>query len=229
METMRILLVDDHTLFRKGIKELLTSQTDFDIVGEAADGFQAIELAGRTQPDIILMDIDMPRCNGLEATRQIVAELPQVKIIMLTISDDNDNLFEAIRSGAQGYLLKDLEPQKLYDFIKAASRGEAPLSGVIAARILDEIKKNQKGNSYGKKGTDDKDPNLLLSVREVEVLRLIAQGRSNKEIGNILVISENTVKNHVSNIIEKLHLQNRIQAAMVAKQYGLLNTGNSDK
>lgn len=228
MTPLRILLVDDHTLFRKGVRALLTHHPDFEVVGEAGDGFEAITVARETMPDVILMDIDMPQCNGLEATRVIHREMPHVRIVMLTVSVDDDNLFEAIKVGAQGYLVKDLEPHQLYDFLLATSRGEAPLSGIIAARILEEVR--QMKAALPEKNTSSKadEATAELTSREIAVLGLIAQGMTNKEISSELVISENTVKNHVANIIDKLHLQNRIQAALYASRHGLTGDPSQD-
>ena len=214
---LRILLVDDHVLFRKGVAALLASRPDIQVVGEASDGLEAINAARSTFPDVILMDIGMPNCNGLEATRRIKREMPHIQIVMLTVSDDDQHLFEAIKSGAQGYLLKDLEPHQLYSMIESISRGEAPLSGAIAAKILKEFTQpNQDSNQ---------DPEIIdaLTEREINILELVVEGMTNKEIASSLVISENTVKIHLRNILEKLHLQNRIQAAVYAVRQGLVD------
>lgn len=214
---LRVLLVDDHVLFRKGLSALLSERTDIQIVGEARDGLEAIDAAREYLPDVILMDVNMPRCDGLEATRRIKREMPHVKIVILTVSDDDQHLFEAIKSGAQGYLLKDLEPYQLYDLLESISRGEAPLSGVIAAKILKEFTRPT--------GTPAQEPAVLdeLTPRETNILQLVAEGKSNKDIASELVISENTVKIHIRNILEKLHLQNRIQAAVYAVSQGLVS------
>ncbi|RPJ36294.1 MAG: DNA-binding response regulator, partial [Chloroflexi bacterium] len=198
---MRILLVDDHALFRKGMAALLKNRKKIQVVGEAGDGLEALEVARETLPDVILMDIQMPRCDGLEAIRLIKREMPHVKIIMLTVSDDNQHLFKAIKGGAQGYLLKNLEPQQLYDFLDSISRGEAPLSGIIAAKILQEFMNPVPG--VGKAAEEVIDQ---LTARETTILHLVAEGKTNKEIASVLVISENTVKIHLRNILEKLHL-----------------------
>jgi DNA-binding NarL/FixJ family response regulator len=213
---MRILLVDDHVLFRKGVAALLAPRPDMQVVGEAGDGLEAIEAARRLLPDVILMDIGMPNCDGLAATRCIKREMPHVKIIMLTVSDDDQHLFEAIKCGAQGYLLKNLEPDQLHNMLESISRGEAPLSGVIAARILKEFTQPELGTTRDAEIVDQ------LTPREIEILELVVDGKTNREIASALVISENTVKIHLRNILEKLHLQNRIQAAVYAVRQGLI-------
>ena len=165
------------------------------------------------------MDISMPRCNGLEATRVIKREMPHVKIVILTVSDDDQHLFEAIKSGAQGYLLKNLEPYQLRDLLESISRGEAPLSGAIAAKILKEFSQPTAATDQAELLVEE------LTSRETEILQLVVDGLSNKEIAAALVISENTVKIHLRNILEKLHLQNRIQAAVYAVRQGLVDFG----
>jgi DNA-binding NarL/FixJ family response regulator len=217
MKILRILLVDDHVLFRKGVAALLASCQDMQVVGEAGDGLEAIAVARDTLPDVILMDIGMPKCDGLEATRRIKREMPHAKIVMLTVSDDDQHLFEAIKSGAQGYLLKNLEPYQLYDMLESVSRGEAPLSGAIAAKILEEFTRPDQGSIQEPEVRDE------LTSREVDILQLVTEGKTNKEIASTLVISENTVKIHLRNILEKLHLQNRIQAAVYAVRQGLVD------
>jgi DNA-binding NarL/FixJ family response regulator len=213
---LRILLVDDHVLFRKGVSALLSRRQSIKVVGEAGDGLEAIQVAREILPDVILMDIEMPKCDGLEATRRIKREMPHVKIVILTVSDDDQNLFEAIKSGAQGYLLKDLEPYQLYDLLESVSQGEAPLSGVVAAKILKEFSQPTSQSSE-ENGIVEK-----LTAREIDILQLVVEGMTNKEIAITLTISENTVKIHLRNILEKLHLQNRIQAAVYAVRQGLV-------
>jgi RNA polymerase sigma factor (sigma-70 family) len=224
MEPLRVLLVDDHTLFRRGIESLLASRQGIKVVGDAADGCEAITLAKETMPDVILMDIDMPGCDGLEATRQIKRELPHVKIVMLTVSDDDDKLFEAIKSGARGYLLKDLEAYQLFDMLESIRRGEAPLSGLVAARILEEFTQSKLDSPQEPEPAVVHTATDELSAREIEVLELVVDGKTNKEIAEALVITENTVKNHLSNILDKLHLQNRIQLAVYAVRQGLVGS-----
>ncbi len=216
MNLIRVLLADDHVLFRRGIVSMMASQPSLDIVGEANDGTEALEKARDMMPDVILMDIHMPRCDGLEATRLIKAELPYVKIVMLTVSDDEQDLFEAIKAGASGYLLKNLEPEELFELIGAAARGEAAITRQTATKILSE---------FGRQSTRHTESTLtkdLLTEREKEVLQLVITGATNKEIATALFISENTVKNHLCNILDKLHLQNRVQAAAYALREGLI-------
>lgn len=214
---IRVLLVDDHIIFRKGVAALLTNREDITIVGEAGNGLEGLQAARELLPDVILMDINMPLCDGMEATRRIKRELPHIKIVMLTVADDNQEVFEAIKSGAQGYLLKNLEPAQLYELLESISRGEAPLSGTIAAKILQEF-------TYPSiEAQQDNDTVDELTDREISILELIVDGLTNKEIGAELFISENTVKIHLRNILEKLHLQNRIQAAVYAVRKGLVD------
>jgi DNA-binding NarL/FixJ family response regulator len=213
---LRVLLVDDHILFRRGVQAVLATRPDVEVVGEAADGLEAVAMARQTVPDVVLMDIKMPRCDGLEATRVIKQEMPHVNVFMLTVSENDEDLFEAIGSGAQGYLIKDLKAHQLFDALEGVVRGEAAFSGMIAARILKEFEKTGKGAGEVLGGTEP------LTGREIDVLQLVAEGKSNQEIAQSLVISESTVKNHLRNILGKLHLRNRIQAAVYAVRQGLV-------
>jgi DNA-binding NarL/FixJ family response regulator len=209
-----VLLVDDQLLFRKGLRALFDEEAEFEVVGEASDGRAGIELARTTKPDAILMDINMPVCNGVEATRIIKAEMPEVKVVALTVSDDDQDLFEAIKVGAQGYLLKDLRPEDLFEMLRAVIRGETPISPAIAGKLLNEIRKRPR-HEESETGWD-------LTARELEVLQLVAEGLGNAEIAGRLFIVEGTVKNHLHNILEKLHLENRVQAAAYAIREGLV-------
>ncbi len=214
MGSLRIVLSDDHLLFRKGVAAVLGSRPGFQVVGEASDGLEAIELARTAVPDLILMDLAMPNCSGLEATRIIRAEMPQIKIIVLTVSDADRDLFGAIKSGADGYLLKNIQPAQLFEMLDGLQRGEAPITGLLAARILKEFQEPDKG-------TPPVEPGNELTAREKQVLELLAQGLTNKEIAAALSVAEDTVRAHVRRILEKLHLQNRIQAAVYAVRQGL--------
>jgi len=216
VEPIRVLLVDDHVLFRKGLASLIDPLEDMEVVGEAGDGREALERARELMPDLILMDIHMPGWDGLKATQLIKEEMPYVKIVMLTISDDDEDIFEAIKSGAQGYLLKNLEPEELFEMLRGVYRGEAPISGLTAARILDEFARLARRKSSGSNSGES------LTPREREVLQLVAQGATNKEIASQLFIAGNTVKNHLRNILAKLHVQNRVQAAAYALREGLI-------
>ncbi len=198
---MRVLIVDDHNLFRDGVASLLGAR-GYQIVGQASDGEEAVAKARQVCPDLVLMDIKMPRMGGLEATRLIKAEMPDIKVVMLTASDEEGDLFEAIKSGAQGYLLKDLKADAFFDLLSGVERGEAPISPRMAAHMLAEFSRASQGKKPGESSS-------VLSDREVEVLRLVAQGRTNKEVAAALYISENTVKYHLRNILDKLHLENR--------------------
>jgi DNA-binding NarL/FixJ family response regulator len=217
MEPLRILLVDDHVLFRKGLESLLAPRQDMEVVGEAGDGLEAIARAQETVPDVILMDIHMPECDGLEAVRVIKREMPHVHIVMLTVSEDDRDLFAAIKNGAEGYLLKNLEPYQLFDMLEGVRRGEAPVSGAMAAKILQEFRQPDQTMAPKPEARDE------LTPREIEVLEQVVKGATNKEIAEALVITENTVKIHLRNILEKLHLQNRIQAAVYAVREGLVD------
>ncbi|HOA25813.1 MAG TPA: response regulator transcription factor, partial [Aggregatilineales bacterium] len=190
---------------------------DLEVVASAANGNEAIALARECKPDVILMDIEMPDCDGIEATRQIKQELPEVKIVALTVVDDDETVFEMIKSGAQGYLLKDLEAQQLFEMLEGLRRGNPPLSGQIAAKIIEEL---TSPASTAEADTPEVEP---LTERELDVLRLLVDGLSNKEIAQALTVTENTVKTHLTNILAKLHVRNRIQAAVYAATHGLVD------
>ncbi len=219
MEPVKVLIVDDHTLFRRGIASVLSSQPDLKVVGEAADGLEAIKKARETAPDVILMDLNMPRCSGLEATQALQAEMPQVNILVLTVSDSESDLFTAMKFGARGYILKNAEPEELTHAIVHIARGGVMVSPVMATKLLSEFKDLR----VVAEREAVSEASAILSPREVEVLQLVAKGATNKEIGESLFISENTVKTHLQNIMEKLHLANRSQAAAYAVEKGLVS------
>ncbi len=219
MDTVKVLVVDDHVLFRRGIAAVLAHQEGLEVVGEAADGLEAIEKAREITPDVILMDLNMPRCSGLEAIQALQAEMPQINILVLTVSEMETDLFAAVKFGATGYLLKKAEPEELISAILHIARGEVIVSPLMATKLLTEFKDLTAGAERKPAEKADAD----LSPREGEVLQLVAQGSTNKEIADSLFISENTVKTHLKNIMEKLHLANRSQAAAYAIKRGLVH------
>ncbi len=210
---MRVLLADDHPLFLDGLEDLLASN-GFEVAGTARDGLEAAEKARTLRPDAILMDIRMPRLDGLAAVRAIKAEMPEVKIVMLTISEADDDLFEAIKSGASGYLLKSQSAEELLALLRGVERGEAVFSPGLAARILQE---------FGRQASalEEKRQSAGLSEREREVLTLVAQGLKYKEVAAKLFLSERTIKYHMGQILERLHLKNRAQVVEYARRTGL--------
>ncbi len=217
---MRILIADDHALFRDGLRSLLRTE-GHEIVAEAKNGREAIQLAHQHKPDIVLMDLSMPEVDGLTATRTIVAELPEVKVIILTASDEDVNLFEAIRGGAQGYLMKNLEADEFFDMLDRASRGEPALTPAFAKKLLQEFARPpQAAEQQQQRGENDD-----LTSREREVLELMVQGvTSNRKLAKQLGVSENTVKFHVRNILDKLRLHTRAEVVGYALRKGIVDT-----
>lgn len=216
---MKVLLVDDHPLFLEGMRNLLTAR-GIEVTGIARDGLEALRQARILHPDVILMDIEMPRCNGMEATRLIKTEMPAIKIVMLTVSADDEHLFEAIKSGAAGYLLKNLDADRFFDLLAGVARGEAAISRELATRVLEEFARQEERS----KSKEDPDG---LTQRQVEVLQLAVQGLTNKEIADTLFITERTAKYHMSEILQKLHLRNRAEVISYAMRTGLVNDKNS--
>lgn len=214
MERIRVLLVDDHTIFRRGIASILRERTDLEVVGEASDGNEAVAKVKLLAPQVVLMDLSMPQCGGLEATLRLQAEAPEAQVLVLTVSDKESDLFGAIKAGAKGYMLKESEPEELVEAIHHIARGGVIVSPAMAAKLLSELRRDREPEATG--------DTTALSPREVEVLQEIAKGASNKAIAATLFITENTVKTHLRNIMEKLHLANRSQAAAYAVQAGLL-------
>ena len=217
-QPIRVLIADDHAIVRKGIRALLATEPDIEVVGEAQNGKQAISEATKFQPDVILMDLVMPELDGIAAIRHIAANQEQVRILVLTSFATDDKIFPAIKAGALGYLLKDSGPQELVQAIRQVCRGESFLHPLVARKLLDEL-------SQPPAHPPTPDP---LTQREVEVLRLVAQGHSNQEIANELTISDATVRTHVSNILSKLHLASRTQAALYALREGLASLNDSN-
>ena len=218
---MRLLLADDHGLFLEGLGNLLHAG-GYTVVGAAHDGLEALQLARALRPDAILMDIRMPRCDGITATRLIHAELPEIKIVMLTTSAEDADLFEALKSGASGYLLKNLEPDQLFDCLAGLGRGEAPLSRELSALLLREFAR--QANVLDEKsaaGLPGAPPGPELTARQREILVLVADGLSYKEVGATLNLSEHTVKYHMGETLHRLHLKNRAQVVAYALRSGL--------
>lgn len=204
-DKIAVVLVDDHAIVRQGLRTYLELQPDIEVVGEAADGAEAVAVVREAMPDIVLMDLVMPEGDGVEATRAITAMSPSTRVIVLTSFSEDDKVFASIKAGAQGYLMKDVLPQDLVKAIRTVYRGEAQLDPEIARKLMQEFTHPQPTA-----------PRHDLTERELEVLRLIAQGQTNRDIAEKLVLSEKTVKTHVSNILQKLHLSDRTQAAVYA-------------
>jgi two-component system, NarL family, response regulator LiaR len=212
-ESISVLIADDHPVVRQGLRSLLSTQEDIQLVGEAADGEEAVALARELVPDVVLMDLVMPGLDGVEATRRIREASPTTTVIVLTSFDQDEHVFPSIKAGAAGYLLKDVPPQELVEAIRKADRGEALLHPTVAARLMREVAEGDRSA-----------PADALTDRELEVLRLIARGLPNKQIARELGVAEKTVKTHVSNILAKLHLADRTQAALYAVREGLADT-----
>jgi DNA-binding NarL/FixJ family response regulator len=208
--SFRVLVIDDSEQAREGIRTILNSDPTFNIVAEGKSGIEALALTERWMPDLILMDIQMPRMDGLEATKKIKEKYPYVKIVMLTVSDDIAHLFDALKKGAQGYLLKNLNPNAWHDYLRAIAVDEVPMTKELASRIMKEFSQFDKPRT----GSSP------LTSRENEILNLVAKGLSNRDISLQLDISEHTVKNHLKNILHKLHLENRVQLARYAYEQG---------
>ena len=225
---MRILLADDHGLFVEGLQNLLQAG-GYEVIGAAYDGLEALQLARSLHPDLIFMDIRMPKCNGLEATRLIKTELPEIQIVMLTTSPEDADLFEALKSGANGYLLKNLKAEQLFDYLAGLERGEAPLSRELSARLLHEfsqqaVELDGLKDPVGFNKSSGSDTGEELTSRQLEILEMVVGGLSYKEAGAALHISENTVKYHMGEILQRLHAKNRAQVVAYALQTGLVKS-----
>jgi DNA-binding NarL/FixJ family response regulator len=218
-DPIRALIVDDHALFRRGLEMVLAAEDDIELVGEASDGAEAVEKAAESLPDVVLMDIRMPKSSGIEACRAMKEAAPSSKIVMLTISDEEEDLFEAIRAGASGYLLKDIPLDEVAEVVRAVYGGQSLINPSMAGKLLTEFATLAK--------RDDEEraqqvPAPKLTDREMQVLKLVARGMNNRDIAKELFISENTVKNHVRNILEKLQIHSRMEAVMIAVREKLI-------
>jgi len=214
---IRVLIVDDHVLFREGLKTLLSVQPDFEVVGEASNGEEAVRLAVECQPSVVLMDLRMPVLDGVSATHRLHEILPECRVIVLTTFDDDEYVFEGLRAGAVGYLLKDTSSEKLFEAIYTTARGEYFLLPSITTKVMAEFTRISKTAA---RRPDS--PVAPLSDRELDVLRIVATGASNRDIAESLVIAEGTVKNHLTNIFSKLEVQDRMQAVIKARELGIL-------
>jgi two-component system NarL family response regulator len=217
-QVIRVLIADDQAVFRRGLYVVLGTEDDIEVVAEAEDGEEAVVKAEELAPDVVLMDVRMPRVDGIEAARRIRESLPSTKILMLTVSDEEDDLYEAIKAGANGYLLKEISVEEVASAIHSVMQGQSLISPSMASKLLNEF------NSLARMAAEREQlPAPVLTARELEVLKLVARGMSNKDVADELYISENTVKNHVRNILEKLHLHSRMEAVMYAVRKRLLD------
>lgn len=215
---MRVLVVDDHVLYRRGLEMVLAAEGDVEIVGEAGDGLDAVRQAQRLQPDVVLLDLKMPRRSGLQACAEIKEVCPTTRIVVLTVSDEEGDLFDAVRAGANGYLLKDVPGEEIADGLRAVMSGQSLISPSMAGALLTEFAALSRRSEQ-----PSSSPTPRLTEREVQVLRLVARGMSNRDIAGELFISENTVKNHVRNILDKLQLHSRMEAVMYAVRERILD------
>lgn len=217
-DSIRVMICDDHALFRRGLTMVLEAEDGIEVVGEAEDGADAIAKAEELAPDVVLMDVRMPQVSGIEATRAIAENVPTTRILMLTVSDEEDDLYDAIKAGATGYLLKEISIEEVASAIRAVISGQSLISPSMASKLLTEF------TNLSKRADERQSvPTPRLTERELEVLKLVAQGLTNRDIAAELYISENTVKNHVRNILEKLHLHSRMEAVVYAVREKLLD------
>ena len=216
-ERIRLMIADDHELFRRGLRMVLEDEDDIEVIDEAGDGEAAVEMAREHAPDVVVMDVRMPGLTGIQAARRIKEEEPGTKILVLTISDEEDDLYEAIKAGANGYLLKEISIDEIAHAVRSVHSGQSLISPSMASKLLDEFSAMIK-----KEEQKEEVPAPRLTPREMEVLEHVAQGMNNREIAKALFISENTVKNHVRNILEKLHLHSRMEAVVYAVREKLL-------
>ncbi|WP_076258294.1 response regulator [Intrasporangium flavum] len=220
-DVIRVLIVDDHALYRRGLQTVLETEDGIQVVGEAADGVEAVSVAEEKAPDVIVMDVSMPKRGGIEACRAIKARMPSARILMLTSSDEEANLFEAVRAGANGYLLKDVPPEEVADGIRRLHDGQSLVSPMMAAKLLSEFKQISERDVPAAPTPGLELPRL--TDRELQILTRVAKGKLNREIASDLFISENTVRNHIRNILDKLQMHSRMEAAMYAVRQRLID------
>ncbi len=221
---LRVLLVDDQPLFRRALATLISAQFDMTVVGEAESGRDALDKVRALHPDLVVMDVNMPGTSGVDGVAAIRGAGIAIPIVMLTVSEDDDDLFSAIKAGANGYLLKNVRPEQLFEDLRGVMRGEAPIAPAVAGKLLEALR---TGGIPVRGAASQAVTDSILTRRESEILQLVANGLSNKEIANELTITEGTVKNHVHNALEKLHLTNRVQAAAYAVRQGFANSEGS--
>jgi DNA-binding NarL/FixJ family response regulator len=214
---VRVLVVDDHALFRRGIVLVLEGEDDIEVVGECVDGEAAVQEAAALAPDVVLMDVRMPGGGGIEATRRLAEVAPASRVLMMTVSDEEDDLYEAVKAGATGYLLKEISVEAVAEAVRGVVRGQTLITPSMASKLIAEF------NHLSRQAEERQPPPPRLTERELEVLGLVARGLTNREVAEVLVISENTVKNHVRNILEKLHLHSRLQAVVYAVRQKILD------
>jgi DNA-binding NarL/FixJ family response regulator len=223
-EHIRTLIVDDQPLVRRGLALMLSLEPDIDVLGEASDGIEAVEMSRRLRPDVVLMDLNMPRKGGVAATREITAALPQTRVLVLTTMETDQNVFDALRAGARAYLLKDATEAEVLEGIRSVHRGESQLTPQIARKVLDQFRRlSELAPKPDYKPVPDHDPTATLNEKETKVLQLIAEGKSNKQIAALLFLAEGTVKNYVSRIMERLHAGSRTELAVMALRQRRVN------
>ncbi len=212
-DRLRVLVADDHPLFREGVVHSLSAEEDIEIVGEAADAEDAVSLTNELAPDLVVLDLGMPKGGGIEATRRIAASMPATAVLILTVSEDRDDLLEVLKAGARGYVLKGVAAQGLINAVRTVARGEVYVTPVLANSILHEMTREET-----------LDPFERLTPREQDILELVAEGRTNREIGEQLYLAEKTVKHYMTNVLQKLHVRSRVEAALLAQRHELENS-----
>ncbi|MEJ7137994.1 response regulator [Amphibiibacter pelophylacis] len=220
--TLRILLIDDHNLFRSGVRQLLARQPDFEVVAEAGDGLEGLKRAKASQPDVILLDLNMPGLSGLETLQLLVQDVPAAAVIILTVSEDADELGHALRSGARGFLVKNINADALYDAIRKAARGEPVIADSLTAKLVEQVRAGPPAAAPAPASGSELD---RLTPRERDIVAGLARGESNKEIARRLDVAESTVKIHVQNVLKKLQFTSRVQVAVYAVEHGLTQAG----